>query len=114
MSDLSYDGCMSLDPVPALYALLYSGDQANIVQAIEIIYALEPSSEALTEMVERLLRASHTARKLAGLSALGVCSAVPDGAPRQEALRRVSAALEGAGARGRAWTQPPADGAARL
>lgn len=113
-SDPSYDGCMSLDPVPALYAMLHSGGQTHMAQNIEMMHALELSSEALTERGERLLRANHTAQKLAGLSALGVGSAAPDRAPRQEAPRRVSAALEGAGPRGRAWTQPPADGAARL
>ncbi len=110
----SYDGGMSLDPVPALYAMLHSGDQAHMAQAIEMMHALELSSEALTERVERLLRANHTAQKRAGRSALGGGSAAPDRAPRQEAKRRVSAALEGAGPRGRAWTQSPADGAARL
>lgn len=62
---------MSLEPIPALYTLLHSGEQEQIAQSIEIIHALQLSSDELTGMVERLFRANHTARKIAGMSVLG-------------------------------------------
>jgi hypothetical protein len=62
---------MSLEPIPALYTLLHSGEQEQIAQSIEIIHALQLSRDELTGMVERLFRANHTARKIAGMSVLG-------------------------------------------